>query len=305
MRVFLAGATGVIGRELVPLLQGAGHEVSALVRDPARAPGGVQALRGDLLDRASVIEAVREAQPDAIVHQATAAPNANNPRRMRAAIEPTNRLRTEGTANLTAAADAAGVRKFVAQSVAFAYAPAGPRVVDEAAPLHLDAPRQLRSVIEAVADLERQVLGAGGVALRYGWFYGRGTSFARDGDTARMVRRRALPIPGDGGGIWSFVHPRDAAAATVAALDVDGPRVFNIVDDHPAPLSEWLPEYARLLGAKPPRSVPVWLVRLTGGPIAAEGMTQARGASNARARAELHWEPRYSSWLSGFAEELA
>lgn len=305
MRVFVVGATGAIGRQLVPLLQSAGHEVAALVRDPARAPAGVQVLTGDALDRGSVLAAVREAQPDAIVHEATAGPTANNPRRMKAALAPTSRLRTEGTANLLAAADAAGVRRFLAQSIAFAYAPVAGAVVNEDAPLNLQAPGQLRPVVEAVADLERQVLGANGVVLRYGWFYGEGTSLARDGDTAEMVRRRGFPIPGDGGGIWSFVHTRDAAAATVAALDVQGPRVFNIVDDHPARLREWLPEYARLLGAKPPRKVPLWLIRLVGGPVAAEGMTRQSGASNARARAELGWQPRYSSWRSGFAEELA
>ena len=295
----------MIGRELVPLLASAGHEVSALVRDPARAPAGVQTLRGDVLDRASVMDAVLEAKPDAIIHEATAGPTANNPRRMRAKLAPTGRLRTEGTANLLAAADAAGVSRFLAQSIAFGYAPAGPRVVDEDAPLNLDAPAQLRPVVEAVADLERQVLAASGVLLRYGWLYGRGTSLAADGDTAKMVRRRGLPIPGDGAGMWSFVHVRDAAEATVAALGVDGPRVFNIVDDHPAPLSEWLPEYARLLGAKPPPHVPLWLVRVTGGPVAAQGMTQQRGASNARARGEMGWAPRHADWRGGFAEELA
>ena len=305
MRVFVIGATGAIGRQLVPLLQSAGHEVSALVRDPSRTPAGVRAFHGDALDRASVMEAVLEARPDAIVHQATAGPTANNPRRMRAKLAPTGRLRTEGTANLLAAADAAGTKRFLAQSIAFAYAPRGPRVLDEDAPLNLDAPSQLRAVVEDVADLERQVLDASGVVLRYGWFYGPGTGMARDGETALTVRRRGLPIPAGGGGMWSFIHVRDAAEATVAALDVDGPRVFNIVDDHPAPLAEWLPEYARLLGAKAPRRVPLWLVRLAGGPIAAEGMTQQRGASNVRARAELGWQPRYTDWRSGFAEELA
>jgi nucleoside-diphosphate-sugar epimerase len=251
------------------------------------------------------MDAVLEAQPEAIMHQATAGPTANNPRRMRAALAPTSRLRTEGTANLLAAADAVGTRRFLAQSIAFGYAPRGPRVVDEDAPLHLDAPRQLRPVMEAVADLERQVLGASGVVLRYGWFYGPGTSFAADGDTAKMMRRRAYPIAGDGAGMWSFVHIRDAAEATVAALEVDGPRVFNVVDDQPAPLADWGPEFARLLGAKPPLRVPLWLMRLTGGPVAAEGMTQQRGASNARARAELRWSPRHADWRGGFAEELA
>jgi nucleoside-diphosphate-sugar epimerase len=305
MRVFVAGATGAIGRQLVPLLQSAGHEVSALVRDPARAPSGVQALRGDCLDRASVMDAVLEAQPDAIVHEATALPGVVNPRRMSAQVEPTSRLRTEGTANLLDAADAAGVSRFVAQSIAFAYASHGPRVVDEDAPLNLDGPSEARPVIEAVAQLERQVLGAAGVVLRYGWFYGPGTSFARDGATAEMVRKRAFPIAGSGEGMWSFIHVHDAAEATVAALAVEGPRVYNVVDDHPAPLREWLPEYARLLGARRPRRVPLWLTRLIAGPVAAEGMTQQRGASNARARAELRWAPRHADWRGGFAEELA
>jgi nucleoside-diphosphate-sugar epimerase len=265
----------------------------------------VSALRADALDRAAVMDAVLEAQPDAIVQEVSRLPGFVNPRRMTAQMAATNRLRTEGTANLLAAADAVGVSRFVAQSIAFGYAPQGPRVVDEDAPLNLAAPRQLRPVVEAVAELERQVLEASGVVLRYGMFYGPGTSFARDGDTARTVRRRAFPIAGDGEGRWSFVHVRDAAEATVAALGFDGPGVFNVVDDHPAPLREWLPEYARLLGARPPRRVPLWLVRLSAGPVAAEGMTQQRGASNARARAELGWTPRHADWRGGFAEELA
>jgi nucleoside-diphosphate-sugar epimerase len=305
MRVFVAGATGAIGRQLVPLLQSAGHEVSALVRDPARAPAGTQALRGDCLDRASVVDAVLEVQPDAVVHEATALPGAVSPLRMRAQVAPTSRLRTEGTANLLDAADAAGVSRFVAQSTAFLYAPQGPWVLDEDAPLNLDAPDEMRPVVEAVAELERQVLDAAGVVLRYGWFYGPGTSFARDGASADMVRRRAFPIAGNGEGKWSFVHVHDAAEATVAALSVDGPRVYNIVDDHPAALHQWLPEYARLLGARQPRRVPLWLARLVAGPVAAEGMTQQRGASNKSARAELGWAPRHADWRGGFAEELA
>jgi nucleoside-diphosphate-sugar epimerase len=306
MRVFLAGATGALGRQLVPLLQSAGHEVSALVRDPERAPAGVQAFHGDALDRASVMDAVLAAQPEAVMHQATAlSAGTSNPRRMAAATAPTSRLRTEGTANLLAAADAAGVSRFIAQSIAFAYAPRGPRVLDEDAPLNLDGPRQMRPVVAAVAELERQVLDASGVVLRYGWLYGPGTAFARDGETATMVRRRAYPLGGDGEGIWSFVHVRDAAEAAIAALDFEGSRVFNVVDDHPAPLREWLPEFARLLGAPPPRRVPLWMLRLAAGQVAAEGVTQQRGASNARARAELGWSPRHADWRSGFAEELA
>ena len=305
MRVFVAGANGTIGRQLVPLLQSAGHEVSALVRDPARAPAGVQVVHGDALDRASVLDAMVAAQPEAVIHQATAAPVSTNPRRMKSQLAPTSRLRTQGTANLLAAASAVGATRFVAQSVAFAYAPAGPRVVDEDAPLNTDAPGQMRAVVRAVAELERQVIEASGVVLRYGWFYGPGTTFARDGEYARMISRRMFPIAGNGEARWSFVHVRDAAEATVAALAADGPRIFNIVDDHPAPVREWVPECARLLGARTPRHVPLWLVRMTAGPVGVASMTEQRGASNARARAELVWEPRHPDWRSGFAEELA
>jgi nucleoside-diphosphate-sugar epimerase len=178
-------------------------------------------------------------------------------------------------------------------------------VVDEDAPLNVDAPGQQRPVVRAVAELERQVLAASGVVLRYGWFYGPGTTLARDGNYAQMIRGRMFPIAGDGGAVWSFVHVRDAAEATVAALGVDGPRVLNVTDDHPAPVSEWLPEYARLLGAPPPRHVPVWLTRLVAGPVGVAAMTKQRGASNVRARTELHWEPRHADWRSGFAEELS
>jgi nucleoside-diphosphate-sugar epimerase len=224
---------------------------------------------------------------------------------MRAQLAPTNRLRTEGTANLIAAAEAAGAGRIVAQSVAFAYAPRGDRVVDENAPLNLEAPAQFRGAVEAIAEHERLVTEAGGVVLRYGFVYGPGTGYAADGATAEMVRRRLFPIPGDGGAMFSFVHVRDAAEAAVAALQLEGPATFNVVDDHPAALSEWLPEYARLLGAKPPRRVPAWLMRLAGGPVALEGTTRQRGASNARARAQLHWQPRHAGWREGFAEELA
>src|SRR4051812_48506179 len=300
MRVFVAGATGAIGRQLVPLLQSAEHEVSALVRDPARAPSGVQLLRGDALDRASVMDAMLAAQPEAVIHEVTAHPVSTNPRRMKAQLAATGRLRTEGTANLLAAADAVGASRFIGQSIAFAYEPTGPRVVDEDAPLNVAAAGPLRPVVRAVAELERQVLGAAGVVLRYGWFYGPGTTLARDGEYAQMVSRRMFPIAGSGEARWSFVHVRDAAEATVAALRVDGPRVFNIVDDHPAPIGEWLPEYARLLGARPPRRIPLWLMRLATGPAGVAGMTEQCGASNARARAELGWQPRHADWRGGF-----
>ena len=302
MRVLVAGATGVIGRQLVPLLQAAGHEVSALVRHIDRAPSGTEPAVADALDREATADAVSRARPDIVVHQLTALPRETKPRRVRKQMEPTNRLRREGTRNLVAAADG---RPIVAQSIAFAYEPGGNRIKDEGAPLDLHAPASFREAVEAIADHEGQITDAGGVVLRYGHLYGPGTVYARDGHTAAMVRRRAYPIVGDGDGIFSFVHARDAAEATVAALELNGPRILNIVDDEPAPVRDWLPEYARLLGARPPWHAPVWLARLLAGEFGVQGLTAQRGASNARARAELGWQPSHASWRDGFAAELA
>jgi nucleoside-diphosphate-sugar epimerase len=308
MRVFVAGASGAIGRQLVPLLLSAGHSVAALARSDASAAAlreaGVEPLRGDALDREAVVEAVGSAAPDAVVHQLTALPANLTPRGMAKQLAPTNRLRREGTANLIAAAEAASVRRLVAQSIAFAYAPRGERVEDEDAPLNLDAAPEFRATIEAVAELERQVTEFGGVVLRYGYFYGAGTAYADDGSYPAMVRRRAFPIVGSGDGVFSFVHVRDAAEATVAALDVDGPAIFNVTDDEPAPVREWVPELARVLGAKSPRRVPAWLARPITGKHAVEMMTEQRGASNVRAREQLGWTPSHPSWREGFRSEL-
>jgi nucleoside-diphosphate-sugar epimerase len=251
-----------------------------------------------------VVAAVVAAGPDALVHELTSLPGALRPRAMRKQLAPTARLREEGTANLLAGAAEAGVGRIVAQSIAFAYAPRGPMVVDEDAPLWTDARREFAPTGAAVASLERQVTAAGGVVLRYGWFYGPGTSFARDGASAEMVRRRGFPIIGSGAGLYSFVHIRDAAEATVAALSIDGPAVLNVVDDDPAPVRDWLPEYARLLGAKPPRTAPAWLARMLAGGHAVAVMEGQRGASNARARERLGWAPAHPSWREGFAAEL-
>ncbi len=311
MRILLAGATGVIGRALLPLLLERGHEVVAVCHSPEKLDGlraqGAQAVALDALDAAATREAVTAANPQAVIHQLTAIPAQINPRTMVRDFAGNDRLRTEGTANLLAAAEAAGAERFIAQSIAFAYAP-GPRgtIHVEQDPLlaPAQAPKEFRRSAAAVAELERGVLGAGGVVLRYGYFYGPGSAIARDGSMAAGLRRRRLPIVGSGAGVWSFVHVGDAAAATVSALDLRGPAVLNVVDDDPAPVSEWIPALAGALGAPAPRRVPAWLARLAAGAYGAAVMTRQQGAANAAARAELDWSPRYPSWREGFRTAL-
>jgi nucleoside-diphosphate-sugar epimerase len=312
MHVFLAGATGVIGRALVPRLLAAGHRVTALTRSRARAAEherqGVRLALGDVFDRQAVIDAVVAAKPDAIVHQLTAIPPRLNPRRVRQELALTNRLRTEGTANLLAAGRVAGVERFVAQSIAFVCQPTGEGPLSEDAPLYQDAPRAFAAVIAAVAELERRVTSPPdlvGAALRYGFFYGPGTVYAEDGAMVEDVRRRRVPLVGEGAGVFSFVHVDDAAEATVLALERGVRGVYNIVDDEPAPVGEWLPFLAERLGAPPPRRVPVWLARLAAGPYAVYLMHEQRGYSNAKAKEALGWTPRHPSWRDGFAALLA
>ncbi|MEA2271573.1 MAG: hypothetical protein QOI98_281 [Solirubrobacteraceae bacterium] len=305
----MAGGTGAIGRPLVPALLAAGHEVVALARsresaERLRAQGAEPAL-GDALDRDAVVEAVRVAYPDAVVHQLTAIPRALRPRRFAEDFALTNRLRTEGTRNLLDGAAAAGTERFVAQSIAFAYAPGGPTVKDEDAPLWLDSPRSYHPVLDALVELEGAVTAAGGAVLRYGQLYGPGTMYAADGSIAGEVRRRRMPIVGDGGGVASFVHVEDAAQATVAALETGATGIFNVVDDEPAPAREWLPVYAALLGAPPPRRVPRGVVWLVAGALAAHFTAGVPGASNRRAREVLGWTPSRPTWRDGFAAELA
>jgi 2-alkyl-3-oxoalkanoate reductase len=308
MKVFVAGATGVIGRPLVRALTEAGHEVVGTTRSEGRA-GRIRADGGrpvilDALDRDAVIAAVADARPDAVVHQLTQIPADMNPRKMREEFLVTDRLRTEGTRNLVDAAQAAGVQRIVAQSIAFAYRMDGNGLkTEDDALLGDDAPATFQRTVEAVATLERTVLDAGGIVLRYGYFYGPGTSYAAsDGPTAARVRKRGFPVVGDGGGVFPFIHVDDAATATVAALDRGDPGVYNIVDDDPAPLREWLPVYAEAVGAKPPRRVPKLAARIAAGKMAAEGATKMRGVSNEKAKSELGWEPRYASWRQGFFE---
>jgi 2-alkyl-3-oxoalkanoate reductase len=300
MRVVVAGASGAIGTRLVPQLLNAGHEVVGTARSPAGAERvralGARAIELDLLDARAVRRAVLDIEPDAIVHQATALADVRFGRSMDRSFAQTNRLRREGTDALLAAARAAGVRRFVAQSFAsFRYAREGGMVKTEDDPLDPTPPPATRETNAAMRYLDEAVTEAGGIALRYGGFYGA----ANDG-LVGPVRKRQFPIVGDGGGVFSFIHLDDAAAATVLALDHDGAGFYNIVDDEPAPVREWLPVLAEVLGAKPPRHIPRWLARLVAGEAAVVMGTESRGASNAKAKREFGWTPRYPSWRQGF-----
>ena len=308
MRVFVAGASGAIGRPLLSQLVAAGHEVTGTTRSEERAEAiraaGARVVICDALDAEALHTAVREARPEVVVHELTALPHRFNPRDKQM-YAPTDRVRREGTRHLIAAAQAAGARRIVCESIAFAYAPGErPEVKDEDAPLALEAPLPFGDSVRAIDEMERAVVGAAGLeglVLRYGWFYGPGTYFADDGSVARDVRRRRLPVIGKGIGLYSFVHVDDAASATVAAVERGAPGVYNVVDDEPAPQREWLPRYADAIGAKKPLRVPVWIARLAMGKIATMADVQA-GASNAKAKRELGWEPRWPSWREGFRE---
>jgi nucleoside-diphosphate-sugar epimerase len=283
MRVFLAGGTGVIGRALVPQLRDAGHEVTAMTRFEERADKlrelGVEAVVCDAFDTDRVVLAVESAN---------------------------DRLRTEGTRNLMRGASAAGARRLISQSIAWAYAPTeGLWTEDDR--LWLEAPEPWGRSVNAVAALEEATLGARGVegvVLRYGFFYGPGSAYASDGSTAAMVRKRAFPVVGDGTAVYSYIHVDDAAGATVAALDHGPPGAYNVVDDDPGKVREWLPEYAEAVGARPPRRVPRFLARLGAGKFAVYMMTGLQGATNAKAKRELDWQPRWASWRHGFREAL-
>jgi nucleoside-diphosphate-sugar epimerase len=305
MRVFVVGASGAIGTRLVPQLIQRGHEVVGTARSPRNAER-VAALGGrpvvlDLLDAAAVRKAVLEAEPEAIVHEATALGEAVWGRNFDKVFAGTNELRTKGTDALLAAAREAEVRRFVAQSFAsFRYVREGGPVKTEDDPLDSKAPANAQESWAAMASLDETVTEAGGIILRYGVFYGA----ANDG-LIEPVRKRQYPIVGDGGGYTSWIHLEDAAAATVLALEHDGPAIYNIVDDEPAPVREWLPVFAEALGAKPPRRVPTWLARLMAGEAAVVMGTTARGASNAKAKRELGWTLRYPNWREAFPEVYA
>jgi nucleoside-diphosphate-sugar epimerase len=311
MKVFVAGGSGVVGRYLIPELVARGHEVMATTTAAAKtaplAASGARALQLDILDRNAVVRAVSEARADVIVHQATALSGPLSLRRFDASFATTNRLRTEGTANLLAAAVAAGAARFVAQSfTGWPNARDGGSVKSEADPLDADPPAAARETLAAIRALEDAVTASdvAGVVLRYGFLYGPGTSIGANGELLDAVRRGKLPLVGDGGGIWSFLHVRDMAGATLAAIENRRAGIYNVVDDEPARVSEWLPELAQLLGGKPPRRIPVWVARLVIGEQGVAMMTQMRGSSNAKAKRELGWQPVYASWREGFRHGL-
>jgi len=311
MRVFLAGATGVIGRRLLPPLLAEGHEVTGMTRSAERAQqlhvAGAEAVVADAFDADALKRVVAEARPDAVIHQLTSIPARIDPRKMQRDFATNDRLRSEGTANLVAAAKAAGVTRVLAQSVAFFYAPGPPGTVHSERDPLLRAEQATGAVkrsAEALVSLERTVLDAGGTVLRYGYFYGPGSAISREGSTGHEVARGRLPIVGSGAGVWSFIHVDDAAAATVAALGASKPGVFNVVDDEPARVAEWIPALAQALGARRPRKVPALLARPLAGSYGVALMAQAQGASGALAKRELGWSPRYASWREGFETAL-
>jgi 2-alkyl-3-oxoalkanoate reductase len=309
MRVMVSGASGAIGRFLIPQLVEAGHEVVGLTRrqDKADALGALGA-RGavvDALDREAVRQVVLDAAPEAVIDQLTSLPRDYDLRDPHL-YDANDEIRSKGTPALHDAAREAGARRFVMQSVAFLYAPEGDWVKSEDAPMWMDAPMPFARSVRVLADNEQRITGdpdVEGVVLRYGFFYGPGTYYAPDGSIAAQVRKRQFPIVGKGQGMMSYVHLRDAAAATVAALD-RGRGIYNVVDDDPAPAREWLPVYAQAIGARRPLRIPAWIARLVAGGMIARAATELRGASNAKAKAELGWQPSIPSWREGFTTAL-
>jgi nucleoside-diphosphate-sugar epimerase len=313
MKIFVVGATGAIGKRLLPVLVANGNEVVGTTRSAQRADQiramGAEPAVVDVLDRNAVMAAVMRAEPEVIVHQATALTGVSSFRNLDKTFEMTNRLRTQGTDNLLEAARAAGTRRFVAQSFAgWPFEQTGGPVKTEEDPLDPNPIKTGRQTIAAIKHVESKVTGAPGIeglVLRYGGFYGPGTSLAEGADYYEAIKRRRLPIVGSGAGVWSFIHMDDAAGATLAAIEGGPPGIFNIADDEPAPVSEWLPEMAKIIGAKPPRRVPKWLGRILAGEAMVILMTEVRGASNAKAKRELGWQPIWPSWRDGFRRGLA
>jgi nucleoside-diphosphate-sugar epimerase len=311
MRVFLAGASGVIGPTLVPMLVKDGHQVSAMTRTPAKVGAleamGAEPVLCDVFDAERLRDAVVAARPEVVISHLTDLPQNFNPRKMKEAYAANDRVRGEGSENLLAAAEAAGARRFLWQTVSFMTKPAGPPVLDETAPLWTDAPPPVNTSIRLHERMEHRIVenpNVEGIVLRFGFWYGPRTGFAHDGTIAQAVRKRRYPIVGSGGAISQFVHVEDVAEATIAAMTNGGPGVYNITDDDPVPMREWLPEYARVLGAKPPRRAPLWLAKLLVGEFMTVQATTMRGASNEKAKRELNWKPKYASWREGFNTAL-
>jgi nucleoside-diphosphate-sugar epimerase len=313
MRIFLAGGTGALGKRLIPLLKRDGHDVVATTTsrdkfDQLRAMGAEPAVL-DALNRDAVVKAVVAARPEVVVHQLTALAAARNTRNIDRELAMTNRLRTEATAYLIEGARTAGARRLIAQSfIAFSNIREGGRIKTEADPLDPDPPKKMRRTLAAIRQLEAAVTSAhdlSGVVLRYGAFYGPGTSIAEDGHIVQLIRQRKFPIFGNGAGVWSFIHIDDAANATRLAISHAPEGIYNIVDDDPAEASLWLPEMARAIAAPSPYRLPHWLGRLAIGEPGMSLMTRIRGSSNAKAKRLLHWAPVYSSWRDGFRFGLA
>ncbi|HEV2264514.1 MAG TPA: NAD(P)-dependent oxidoreductase [Stellaceae bacterium] len=312
MRVLVAGATGAVGRRLVPLLAAAGHSVVGLSHTAAKAAVirqlGAEPVIADGLDRAAVHRAMEQARPEVVVHEMTALTGVTDLRRFDRVFALTNRLRTEGTDHLVAAAMAVGVRRLVAQSYCgWPYARTGGPIKSESDLLDPSPPRQMRRTLDAIRHLETTVIGAPGLAgivLRYGALYGPNTGMLMS-TVLDQIRSRRLPLIGNGGGWWSFVHVEDAAAATLAAVERGVAGIYNIVDDEPAPVREWLPALAQMAGAKSPRHVPKFVARMLAGSAVVAMMTESRAGSNAKAKRELGWQPRHASWRQGFAEVIA
>ena len=311
MKVFLAGASGAIGRRLVPQLIEAGHQVTAITRSKEKLSElydlGAEPVLCDVFDAGRLGSVVAQAEPDAVINQLTDLPQSLNPRKLGEYYAANNRVRREGTRNLLDAARGAGVRRFLVQGAAYWYAQTGGPVKTEEAPLYLEAPAPIGPAVETIKEVEDAVLSADGIegiVLRYGMFYGPGTWYAKDGDIGRQVRKRRYPMIGHGEGTYSFIHVDDAASATVAALERARPGVYNVVDDDPATAAEWMLVYAEVLGAKRPPRVPAFVARLIAGDAIVKWSLGLRGASNERIKRELGWHPRYESWRRGFFEDL-
>ncbi len=313
MKVFVAGASGAVGARLVPMLVAKGHTVVGTTTTPGKADAlraaGAAPVVLDLLNRDAAVEALRQAEPDVVVHQATALAGFNDFRKFEEGFAATNRLRTQGTASLLEGMRQAGIRRIVAQSYAGpgAFPRTGALVKTEDDGFDPNPPTAMRATVHSMASLERAVLDADGIeatVLRYGGFYGPGTGLSQGGVQLEGVRRRRFPIVAGGTGVWSLIHIEDVAAATLVAIESAKRGVYNVVDDEPAPVSQWLPFLAKAIGAKPPRHMPAWVGRLFAGELGVIMMTESRGASNEKAKRELGWTPTYPSWRIGFTRGL-